>query len=433
MQGKKHRKRAQRVESIQGQAKKIKLATDSDWAWMLEHTKTHKDFDSLYASTQINSTIFMDLDDDDDEGTEEDQVCVYGLDCEMVLCRTSGVSTANIHRLARLSLVRYSSKNKTFEVVIDSFVAPPQGETVVDYLTYVSGVKKEDLEEAMSVKSMHEMLKEKLHKRDIVVGHSLWSDYKAIGLWHPRTVDTSFFFSVKDLGKLTLGLQDVMEHCGVSSTRHGNQAHDSTEDAVNALKVALYVAARRETVEMDLPPSRLQCRLTVTRLSEDMTVAKLKDMLGLQDTEGVDVRPLKQTSSISKYGWSSIVTFASPAQAQLVFKQAPLRDPLHDQEGWPAHPNGFLRKVMVEGELLSYIRPRLQHKEIIKVSDRAMGRVMGKQGATINAIQKRSGVQIRTSQENKANKLVIVLGDNLEKVEAASQLVEKAIKGQFSV
>ena len=59
------------------------------------------------------------------------------MDCEMV-----GVGDGNENMLARVSVV-----NQHGEMVYDKFVKPM--ETVVDYRTHVSGVRREDMENGL--------------------------------------------------------------------------------------------------------------------------------------------------------------------------------------------------------------------------------------------------------------------------------------------
>lgn len=154
---------------------------------------------------------------------------VIALDCEMM--EVGGERDA----LARVSIV-----NVRGDVVYDRFVS--QVETVVDYRTEHSGIRKEDLEsdDAVSATQARSDVAEMLRGR-ILVGHALRNDMRALALSHPQylTRDTSIYFRRRH-GRSRGGppkLQElVAAKLGVDEFQKGE--HDASEDARAAL--ALY-------------------------------------------------------------------------------------------------------------------------------------------------------------------------------------------------
>lgn len=141
------------------------------------------------------------------------------IDCEMVV----GEYNSNI--LARVSLV-----DENDECIYDTFVRA--NERIIDYLTDISGVRKEDMQHGKDFKIVQREVYE-LIKGKILVGHSIHNDLKALRLSHPRkyTRDTSKYRPFKDmnngrtpalktLAKLILGwnIQDG-EHSSVEDAR----------------------------------------------------------------------------------------------------------------------------------------------------------------------------------------------------------------------
>lgn len=99
-----------------------------------------------------------------------------------------------------------------FRVVLDEHVKP--SETVIDYLSHVSGLSVELLNNAKldGTATCRRLLDETVSPDDVIVGHSLWSDFESLEWWtHSRFIDTSLLFSVKDAPRLTLGLKDLVE------------------------------------------------------------------------------------------------------------------------------------------------------------------------------------------------------------------------------
>ncbi|XP_014242462.1 RNA exonuclease 4 [Cimex lectularius] len=150
---------------------------------------------------------------------------VIGMDCEMVGIGKDGKDSI----LARVSLV-----NLDGDCLYDKFVKPR--ETVTDYRTHVSGVRKGDLENAESFEVVQRDVAELIRGR-ILVGHGLQNDMEVLYLSHPRRDirDTSVFFRKRGRGtpslkSLALEYLDVKiqegEHSSVQDARAAVQLYN---------------------------------------------------------------------------------------------------------------------------------------------------------------------------------------------------------------
>ncbi|KIM31440.1 hypothetical protein M408DRAFT_21475 [Serendipita vermifera MAFF 305830] len=105
------------------------------------------------------------------------------MDCEMVGVGPFGLESV----LARVTMVNYVG-----DVVLDEFVLPQ--ETVTDWRTAVSGVRKEDMANAKTFAEVQALVSALLKDR-VLVGHALTNDLSALLLSHPwlQTRDTQGF------------------------------------------------------------------------------------------------------------------------------------------------------------------------------------------------------------------------------------------------
>ncbi|KAL1138411.1 hypothetical protein AAG570_008475 [Ranatra chinensis] len=155
---------------------------------------------------------------------------VVGLDCEMVGIGDYGRE----HMLARVSVV-----NEHGDCLYDRFVKPR--ERVVNYRTFVSGVRPEDIENGDDFETVQKAVAEIIKGRRLV-GHALRNDLSVLHLSHPKwdIRDTSRFF--REQGKGTPGLKKLaLEHLGLK-IQEGE--HSSVQDAQAA--VQLYNMYRKQ-------------------------------------------------------------------------------------------------------------------------------------------------------------------------------------------
>lgn len=98
------------------------------------------------------------------------------MDCEFVGVGPEGKE----HALARISITNYYG-----HIILDEFVKPK--EKVVDWRTYVSGIKPEHMKQAISFEEAQRKCAEIIKGR-ILVGHALKHDLDALLLSHPRSM-----------------------------------------------------------------------------------------------------------------------------------------------------------------------------------------------------------------------------------------------------
>jgi RNA exonuclease 4 len=102
------------------------------------------------------------------------------LDCEMVACGSERVA-------ARVVLIDWKGRT-----VLDEYMKPK--ETVTDYLTFVSGITEEHLENADEFQVVQQRVKDMLSNK-ILVGHGVDNDLRALGIEHLwlYTRDTAYY------------------------------------------------------------------------------------------------------------------------------------------------------------------------------------------------------------------------------------------------
>jgi len=167
---------------------------------------------------------------------------VYALDCEMV-------ETPAGPELARVSVIMLTedkanpNEDEKYDVVLDELVKPRR--KILDFLTEYSGIKPKMLiDVGTRIEHIQLHLLSLIDENDILVGHSLENDLRALRLVHTKVVDTSVVFrgitgrkfSLRHLSNVLLQ-KKIQQGCGTSG-------HCSTEDAEAALILALRRARR---------------------------------------------------------------------------------------------------------------------------------------------------------------------------------------------
>lgn len=148
----------------------------------------------------------------------------FGLDCEMCLAGERSV-------LTRIAVVDFDEN-----VVYDALVKP--AEPITEYLTPFSGITADMLKDVtLTLDGVRRHLQTLIGQTDYIIGHSLDSDFRALGLTHTRIVDTSVLFphpyglpnrlSLKSLAKQYLK-QDIQ------ASAHG---HAPAEDALACVRL----------------------------------------------------------------------------------------------------------------------------------------------------------------------------------------------------
>lgn len=96
---------------------------------------------------------------------------IVAIDCEMVLTKARN-DFKQKHELARLSIVNYNG-----HILFDEFIKPKN--KVINYLTWVSGVTREKVENSKYYEFHHDKIMDILRDK-IIIGHTLKSDYEAL-------------------------------------------------------------------------------------------------------------------------------------------------------------------------------------------------------------------------------------------------------------
>lgn len=156
-----------------------------------------------------------------------------GMDCEMVGVGYLGEESV----LARVSIV-----NQFGHCVYDKYVKPR--EQVTDYRTRVSGIRPQDLVNALDFKVVQKEVSDLLEGR-ILVGHAIKHDLKVLFLTHPKKMirDTSQYKPFRNMfnGK-TPGLKKLSARLLGVTVQEGE--HSSVQDAQATMR--LYTTVKRD-------------------------------------------------------------------------------------------------------------------------------------------------------------------------------------------
>ncbi|KAL3902662.1 MAG: hypothetical protein SGILL_010745, partial [Bacillariaceae sp.] len=179
---------------------------------------------------------------DNDESTPPR---VFGLDCEMIRTKL-GLELARVTILQLEEFVPSKSndnKNKVStldfttktSVILDCLVIP--NNPVLDYLTKHSGITAKLLEPVTTtLAQVQYVLAHFLTPNDILVGHSLENDMKALHYIHPRVIDTAMVF--RPFHKRSKFSLRHLTACLLKRTIQTG-SHCSEEDAKATLDLAL--------------------------------------------------------------------------------------------------------------------------------------------------------------------------------------------------
>lgn len=174
------------------------------------------------------------------ENSSEKKPKIFAIDCEMVK------SLSAQPELARVSVIKFTADENVDEkttVVLDELVKPRR--KVLDYLTQYSGISANMLTNIETrIEDIQVRLLSMIDENDILVGHSLENDLRALRFIHRNIIDTSVIFrgsngrkfSLKHLSNVLLQ-KKIQNGCGTTG-------HSSIEDAEAALLLAIRRARR---------------------------------------------------------------------------------------------------------------------------------------------------------------------------------------------
>mmetsp|Transcript_9032 Transcript_9032/g.19565 ORF Transcript_9032/g.19565 Transcript_9032/m.19565 type:complete len:808 (-) Transcript_9032:62-2485(-) len=177
------------------------------------------------------------------DGDSKRQPKIFSMDCEMV-------QTSSGPELARVSVIMFTGgcdenakaveKEKSV-VVLDEIVKPRR--KVLNYLTEYSGITPHMLQNVDTrIEHIQLHLLSLIDKDDILIGHSLENDLRALRLVHGKIVDTSVTF--RGINGRKFSLRHLSNVLLQKKIQQGCGGHCSTEDAQAALVLALRRARR---------------------------------------------------------------------------------------------------------------------------------------------------------------------------------------------
>ncbi|GAA5858116.1 hypothetical protein JCM1840_001049 [Sporobolomyces johnsonii] len=151
---------------------------------------------------------------------------LVALDCELIYT-ASGMS------LARLTVLSPSGS-----LLLDEHVRPPSA--VLDLNTRFSGVREEDLQEAvLDVAGVRKALARFVSEETIVVGHGVENDLKALRLVHKRVIDTAILFPHPNGGTWRYALRNLTKDILGKFIQDSDPTigHSAEDDASAALEL----------------------------------------------------------------------------------------------------------------------------------------------------------------------------------------------------
>lgn len=175
---------------------------------------------------------------------------VFALDCEMC-------NTTKGNELTRVTVIDY-----TGETCYESLVKPDT--PIVDYNTRFSGITAEDMiGVTTTIRDVQAHLLLKFEAKDILIGHSLESDMRALKLLHSMVVDTSVVFPHKMGPPYKRALRTLAAEQIQRIIQNGVDGHDSKEDALACLDLM------KQKVTADVSKLQTQVRANNTSKRRD--------------------------------------------------------------------------------------------------------------------------------------------------------------------
>ncbi|ODV91847.1 hypothetical protein CANCADRAFT_77898 [Tortispora caseinolytica NRRL Y-17796] len=150
------------------------------------------------------------------------KLAVLALDCEMAY-------TSLGKEVTQLSVVNYFTEKLILNVYVK-----PQGE-VWDYVTLYSGVREEDMVNAISLDKARRKLFQLLSPETIIIGHGLENDLNAMRLIHLSVVDTALLYPHRRGPPYKESLKTLSKKYLNKDIQTGE--HDPAEDARASLQL----------------------------------------------------------------------------------------------------------------------------------------------------------------------------------------------------
>lgn len=217
---------------------------------------------------------------------------VFALDCEM--CDTVDGKKA----LTRISVVDFEE-----QVVFTSFVQPDVA--ISNYLTSFSGVTAELLEGVTTTrKDVQAWILRNVSKKDILIGHSIDNDMKALQLAHSRIIDTALCFTHPRGLPFRPSLKSLASRLLGTEIQAAEDGHDPAEDARTCIQLVKLKQRRGPSFGMHIYNQSLATRLSAGNRSSAVVVFgrwrwNSRDAASIVSCES-DSEVLKQAIKLSK-------------------------------------------------------------------------------------------------------------------------------------
>eukprot|EP00112_Aurelia_sp_Birch-Aquarium-sp1_P003746 Seg1421.9 transcript_id=Seg1421.9/GoldUCD/mRNA.D3Y31 product="putative exonuclease" protein_id=Seg1421.9/GoldUCD/D3Y31 len=154
----------------------------------------------------------------DEEQNISESSRMFSIDCEMCL-------SSNGKELTRISIV-----NENHDVVYDTYVKPEA--LITDYLTQYSGITANILQNVKTtIGDVQQRFLEIITKDDIIVGHSLDNDFRALKLLHDNIIDTSVIYGDQRGARFKPSLKNLVKLHLKREIQTNQSGHCSIEDA----------------------------------------------------------------------------------------------------------------------------------------------------------------------------------------------------------
>eukprot|EP00924_Labyrinthula_sp_SR-Ha-C_P015471 snap_masked-scaffold_4-processed-gene-0.22-mRNA-1 protein AED:1.00 eAED:1.00 QI:0/-1/0/0/-1/1/1/0/446 len=405
------------------------------------------------------------------DGLHKENFKVLCFDCEMVECFERKLESQKSHKVvARVSLLQlnvqdldaeFSPKALKFTTLVNTFVKIDSKFEVNDYLTYVSGVRKEDLEGAdvPTRTEVESMLDTHISTGDLILGHSLESDFSVITIFKKvRVLDSSPLYKSKETDLIRFSLHDLTnELLGEKSeveelaqnfenlSLGGMKEHDPNEDAKNSAKLVLLAVKSCIKEEKVIFPflleefprdyrKRLVCIIKgeisnacnsriASSLEEELakSVSRNKFFLERQRSE---CRKDSYGKVLKKLWYISFV-FSNELNLEKAVNGLNIRkgtklyyNKLYQRCKWITLLNG---QVSVEIKSPNFLKNKINFSTgIYNAAGASIGRIIGKRGCNLDAVKKKYGVGIDFDDDQKQFK---VFSDSSTSVEDAIKML----------
>ena len=172
---------------------------------------------------------------------------IFAIDCEMVKTSSEYPELARVSVLMFIGGENVDDERTETTVVLDELVKPCR--KVLDYITEYSGISAVMLEDIDTrIEDIQVRLLAMIDEDDIIVGHSLENDLRALRLIHDKVIDSSVIFRGANGRKFSLKhLSNVLLNRKIQC---GSRGPSSYEDAEAALVLALRRARHGESFRL---------------------------------------------------------------------------------------------------------------------------------------------------------------------------------------